>query len=121
MKWKYPPYDFLIVIGGTIILGIILRLLFFKKPIKLTSKVAPYALAYVLIALIFAVIIMDFPIKFYGIPEEVSSGTSSHPNDNPQLMQVDPKYVGQRIATFILNPIFWITALVIGLKGTNDL
>jgi hypothetical protein len=69
----YPPFDFLIVFGVTFLSGLTLKKSLFKTNIltKKIEKFFPYAICYLIVSLLFAFIIDELPVKFYGLIETV--------------------------------------------------
>lgn len=70
MRFAYPPYDFLIVLTGSLLAGLIVRQLFFgpfASP-KGGTLLTAVAIAYIPISISFAFVINDLPLKFYGPP-----------------------------------------------------
>lgn len=66
MRIYYPPYDFIIIGGATLIIGYIFGKVFLKtKAKKLTRKLVPYSIAFLIVSLLFAFSIDELPLKFY--------------------------------------------------------
>ena len=82
MRYAFPPYDFFIVGGVTIILGYILRKTFFKNRIFPKKYVlVPYAIAFLPIWLVSGFVFDELPLKLYPCQEIIydpikSSGPS---------------------------------------------
>ena len=108
MRIAFPPYDFLILISTTFILGIFLKKTLFKNQIyqKGIDKLFPYAVAYIPVSIAFIYVFEEFPVKlflyedFYPIKETHSS---------PQAIQIDDRL----LFAFVYNCIIWLFCLIV--------
>jgi hypothetical protein len=115
LRVAYPPYDFLIVLSATLLLGLLLRKSLFKKQHfdRGIDKLFPYGLIYIPISLLFAFIVDDLPLKFYGSSEIVYDPQKSS-GLGPQTVNMKGIVsAGIYLLSVVFNFLVWIFCAII--------
>lgn len=108
MRIAFFPYDLIITISLSFLLGaffrkILLKTYTYKKEI---DKLIPFALAYILVSVIFMFVFEEFPVKLFLYD---ALNKPKPPQLGPQAIPVDEK----RVAALIYNSVIWVLCLVI--------
>jgi hypothetical protein len=108
LRIAFPPYDFLILISSTFLLGILIKNSIFKNHSyqKGTDRLFPYAFAYIPITIIFIYVFEELPVKFFLHDDYYINET---PQMSPQGLPIDEK----RVFALVYNFIIWVFFIIV--------
>jgi len=108
LRIAFPPYDFLILISTTFLLGIFLKRIFLKNQIyqKGIDKLFPYAVAYIPVSIIFIYVFEEFPVKFFLYDNFYPIKNSK---SSPQTIQIDDRL----LFALVYNCLIWLFCLIV--------
>ena len=108
MRIAFPPYDLLILISATFLLGTLLKKTIFRNHTyrKGIDKILPYVFAYVPISILFVYIFEELPVKFFLHDEYYETET---PQMSPQGLPIDEK----RLFALVYNFLIWLFCIIV--------
>jgi hypothetical protein len=115
LRFAYPPYDFLILIIGTLLTGLSAKRFIFRQPYssKGPDKLFPYAVVYIPISLLFAFIVDDLPFKFYGNTEFVYDSKGGNDLGPQSVNKEGIVNAGTYLLSVAFNLLLWLFCIVI--------
>jgi len=115
MRYAFPPYDFIIVVGLTFLIGYIIEKISFKtKPLKEKFFLVPYSIAFLFVSIGFAFIVDELPLKLYAYEREGAYDPQSQMGPNPQgLTGKAIKFLVLYGLSVFINLVLWAYCVIL--------